>query len=321
MIHPGEDRPSRRPFEQGRFEDLPQRPRRPHRYYDADTDDVVVASAPFGRVSTRVVSDGPRDAPPLLLVHGLMMSSYSWRYLFELLGERYRLVAPDLPGAGRSDAVPDRAHTPRALATFVGELQETLGIAGCPAVGNSLGGYLCMRRALAAPASFARLAVIHAPAFPDARSVALHAALKVPGVADALARYVRHDPLRWAHRNVHYYDETLKSLEEAREYGASLASAAGARAFTRWLADSLDPRAFLAFTRELKRRRDAGRPWPAPLLLVYAREDPLIAPAVGTRLHALVPDAPIEWIERSSHFVQVDTPERLAAMLADFLGG
>lgn len=57
--------------------------------------------------------------------------------------------------------------------------------------------------------------------------------MKVPGVAAGLRRVVRHDPLRWAHRNVRYYDETLKSLEEAREYGEPLARAAGARSFTR----------------------------------------------------------------------------------------
>ena len=100
----------RAPFEQLRFEDLPERPRVPHRYDDADTDDIVVASKPFGRIRVRVVSYGPPVAPPLLLVHGLMTSSYSWRYLFDELGDRFRLVAPDLPGAGRTEPAPDRRH-------------------------------------------------------------------------------------------------------------------------------------------------------------------------------------------------------------------
>ncbi|HEV2787573.1 MAG TPA: hypothetical protein VGV67_14340, partial [Solirubrobacteraceae bacterium] len=178
-----------------------------------------------------------------------------------------------------------------------------------------------VRRALADPASFERLAVIHAPAFPDARGVALHAALKVPGVAAVLRRVVRHDPRRWAHRNVHYHDETLKSVEEAHEYGDPLASAAGARSFTRWLGESLDPRAMRSFARELARRKEAGEPFPAPLMLVYAREDPTVAPAIGPRLHALVPEARFEWLDHSSHFAQVDSPARLAALLRAFLAG
>lgn len=310
-----------RPFEQGRFEDLPQHPRVAHRYYDADTDDVLVESAAFGRVRVHVASYGRRDATPLLLVHGLMTSGYSWRYLFEQLGDRYRLVAPDLPGSGRSAPVPGRRHTAKALATFVGELQAALGMTGCLTVGNSLGGMLCMRRALAEPASFARLAVIHPPGVPELRLLALHLALRVPGVAAGLQHHIRRDPLRWAHSQVHYYDESLKSLEEAHEYGDPLASAEGARSLVRDLADAFDPRELSAFTRELARRRDAGDGFPVPLMLVYAREDPTVPAAIGPKLHALVPGAEFHWLERSSHFAQVDSPDRLAALLVAFLDG
>ncbi len=315
----GAPRATTKPFRQGRFEELPERPRIPHRYYDADTEEIVVDSRPFGRVRTHVVSYGKSDGPPLLLVHGLMTSSYSWRYALDELGDRFRLVAPDLPGAGRSDAVPDRPHTAAALATFISELQAALGIAGCQAVGNSLGGHLCMRAALRDPASFERLAVIHAPAFPDARQWALSAALKVPGVAAVLQRVIRRDPLRFAHRNVHYYDETLKSLEEAREYGEPLAGAAGARVFTRYLGEALDPRALHAFLAALRARRRAEERFPVSLMLVYAREDPIVEPSNGPRLHALVPDAEFHWIDRSSHFAHVDSPDRLAALLERFL--
>ena len=308
-----------RPFEQLRFEDLPERPRIPHRYYDADGDDVHVDSVPFGRVRVRVVSYGPRDAPPLLLVHGLMTSSYSWRYLFERLGDRYRLIAPDLPGAGRSEPVADRPHTVPALATFVGELQLELGLAGCLTAGNSLGGLICMTRALAEPSSFERLAVIHAPGIVQPRLVGLHVALRVPGVAAGLRHVVRRDPLRWAHKNVHYYDETLKSLEEAHEYGDSLASADGAASFTRDLADVFDPRDLRVFERELRRRRDSGAGFPVPLMLAYAREDPTVSPEVGERLRLLIPDAEFHWLANSSHFAQVDTPDVLAALLTTFL--
>ena len=318
-VRSGGDRgAARKPFEQGRFEDLPERPRVPHRYYDGETSTVEVASAPFGPVATHVVSYGPRDAPPLLLIHGLMTTSYSWRYMFEQLGDRYRLVAPDLPGCGRS-AMPDGPFSGAALGTFIGELQAALGIAGCRAVGNSLGGLLCMHAALRGPASFERLAVIHAPAVVEPRHVALHVGLRLPGAKAILERVVRRAPQRWAHRNIHYYDETLKSLEETREYGVPLAGAAGARAFIRYLDDALDPGELRAFENRLRRRRDSGTGFPVPLVLVYAREDPTVAPRVGRALHSLIPGSELHWLEQSSHFPQVDRPAALAALLADFL--
>ena len=314
-------RPKLEPFEQLPYDALPERPWRPHPFHEAETADVVVDSQPFGRRKTRVTSYGPPGAPPLLLVHGIMTTGYSWRYvLASALADDHRLVIPDLPGCGRSAPLGDHRPTAPALATFVGELQAALGIEGCAAVGNSLGGYICLRAALASSASFERLAVVHAPVIADARIVGLHVAIRVPGVAAVLRRVVRHDPYRWAHRNVHYYDETLKSREEARAYGEPLASAAGARSFSSWLRDALDPRDLRAFAGELERRRDAGTPLEIPLQLIYAREDPTVSPDNGERFRELLPDAEFHWLERSSHFAQVDSPDRLAGLLDEFLG-
>lgn len=307
------------PFRRGRFDELPERPRLPHPYAEAPKQEIVVESAAFGSVRTRVVTYGGETAPPLLLIHGLMTSSYSWRYLLDPLGSKHRLYVPDLPGCGKSQALPEHRHSGLALASFIGELQDRLGIAGCDVVGNSLGGYLCMRRALQEPRSFGRVAVIHAPALPQARLRALHLALKVPGTARALSRVVRRDPLRWAHRNVHYYDESLKSLEEARAYGEPLATKEGAEAFIGYLADALDPAELTSFVAKLERRRDEGDGFPTPLMLVYARQDPMVPPEIGPKLHQLIPDAEFHWLESSSHFAQVDSPEPLAELVTGFL--
>lgn len=130
---------------------------------------------------------------------------------------------------------------------------------------------------------------------------------------------VRHDPPRWAHRNVHYYDETLKSLEEARAFGEPLATKDGAESFVRYLADSLDPAELTKFVADLKQHRDHDQPFPIPLMLIYAREDPMVPPEIGPKLHQLVPDAEFRWLERSSHFAHVDSPDRVVALTDDFL--
>jgi pimeloyl-ACP methyl ester carboxylesterase len=46
---------------------------------------------------------GPKDAPTLLLLHGLPSSSRMFEPLFARLSDRYHLVAPDYPGFGHSD--------------------------------------------------------------------------------------------------------------------------------------------------------------------------------------------------------------------------
>src|ERR1700724_912179 len=46
---------------------------------------------------------GPKDAPTILLLHGLPSSSRMFEPLFARLSDRYPLVAPDYPGFGHSD--------------------------------------------------------------------------------------------------------------------------------------------------------------------------------------------------------------------------
>lgn len=52
---------------------------------------------------------GPAGAPVLLLLHGFPTSSHMFRNLIPLLADRYRVIAPDYPGYGQSDA-PDHAE-------------------------------------------------------------------------------------------------------------------------------------------------------------------------------------------------------------------
>jgi pimeloyl-ACP methyl ester carboxylesterase len=85
--------------------------------------------------------------PPLVLVHGLMTSSYSFRYVLEPLGRRFELFVPDLPGASESDA-PDVPYGPVELAELLGDLFTALGLGAPRVIGNSKGGYLTMWLAL-----------------------------------------------------------------------------------------------------------------------------------------------------------------------------
>lgn len=300
-----------RPFRRGRWSQLPDLPPRPHGHGRTTPHTLRLDSAPFGPMDVHWREHG--QGPPLLLVHGLMTSSYSWRYVVEELGRTHRLIVPDLPGAGRSDA-PDRRYTGANLATWLGEVVDALDLRGCACIANSLGGYVAMLAALQDPTLFTRLVNLHSPGVPEPRIRLLNGLLGIPGVAPALARFVRLDPHRWAWRNVHYRDEGLKSREEAAAYGTPLATPAGARAFVRYLSDAVNARDFADFQARLRTET-----FPIPLLLVYARQDPMVPPWIGPVLQAAVPAATLTWLDDSSHFAQVDSPQRFVAAVRPFL--
>lgn len=71
---------------------------------------------------------GPADAPVILLLHGFPTSSHMFRNLIPLLADRFRVIAPDYPGYGQSDA-PDHkefAYTFAHLAEVVEKLTVKL---------------------------------------------------------------------------------------------------------------------------------------------------------------------------------------------------
>ena len=73
---------------------------------------------------------GPRDAPILLLLHGFPTSSHMFRDLIPRLADRYRVIAPDLPGFGYTSAPPRGAfeYSFDNLAAVIGGFVDALGL-------------------------------------------------------------------------------------------------------------------------------------------------------------------------------------------------
>jgi pimeloyl-ACP methyl ester carboxylesterase len=90
------------------------------------------------------------DGPPLVLVHGLGGAASNWTELVGRLSARHRLLVPDLPGHGRSTALPAVSGL-EPFADRVALVAEREGMVPAPIVGHSLGGLVVLRLALRRP--------------------------------------------------------------------------------------------------------------------------------------------------------------------------
>lgn len=112
----------------------------------------------------------PRDRLPVILVHGLGMSS---RYMIPLakhLAPHVRVYAPDLPGFGLSDK-PSYVLTVRELADALAAWMRAIGVERAVLVGNSLGCEVLVELALAHPACVVRLVLQGPTPDPEARGI------------------------------------------------------------------------------------------------------------------------------------------------------
>jgi pimeloyl-ACP methyl ester carboxylesterase/enamine deaminase RidA (YjgF/YER057c/UK114 family) len=96
---------------------------------------------------------GPKDAPTLLLLHGLPSSSRMFEPLFVRLSDRFHLVAPDYPGFGHSDWPDPKtfAYTFDHFAEIMNHFTEALGLSRYTMYMQDYGGPVGFRMALARP--------------------------------------------------------------------------------------------------------------------------------------------------------------------------
>ncbi len=107
------------------------------------------------------VDEGPRDASPVLLLHGEPSWSFLYRHMIErLVAEGHRAVAPDLIGFGKSDK-PTRQqdYTVARHVRWVGALIEALGLDDITLFGQDWGSIIGLRLAAENEVRFSRIVI------------------------------------------------------------------------------------------------------------------------------------------------------------------
>ncbi|MFC0386682.1 alpha/beta fold hydrolase [Muricoccus vinaceus] len=92
--------------------------------------DVQYRTQQVGSVEVFYREAGPAQAPAILLLHGFPTSSHMFRDLIPLLADRYRVIAPDLPGFGLTRA-PERGtfdYSFDNLASVIGQFVDGIGL-------------------------------------------------------------------------------------------------------------------------------------------------------------------------------------------------
>lgn len=135
-----------------------------HRFVDVDGLEIFYREA------------GPKDALPLLLLHGFPSASHQYRRLIDALGTRYRLIAPDYPGFGHSAAPRSEndggtfVYTFDRLADVLERFCETIGLERFVMYVFDFGGPVGFRLATRRPDWIAGLIVQNANAYVEGLS-------------------------------------------------------------------------------------------------------------------------------------------------------
>ncbi len=112
---------------------------------------------------THIIASGPKDAPPLVLLHGAMANALTWVPNVAALSQTHRTYAVDILGESVKSAAVHLPHKGPEHADWLTDMFDRLGIQKSHVVGLSLGGWLAMQLAVYAPERVNRL-VLMSPA-------------------------------------------------------------------------------------------------------------------------------------------------------------
>jgi len=137
-----------------RFVDLPDYPFEPHYVEIDDTEG--------GTLRAHLLDEGPRDADPVLLLHGEPSWSFLYRHMIPVLvAAGHRVVAPDLIGFGRSDKPTERSdYTYARHVEWMSQVVfDRLDLERITFFGQDWGGLIGLRLVAAQPERFARVVI------------------------------------------------------------------------------------------------------------------------------------------------------------------
>jgi pimeloyl-ACP methyl ester carboxylesterase len=246
---------------------------------------------------------------PLVLLHGLGASSFSWRENLGPLSRHYQVLAPDLPAHGRTppEAVPD--FDLKTLTREILHLLDRQGVAQAALAGNSLGGSLALLLARDYPERFPAL-VLLAPAVAVSRLPWFFYPLRLPllgkGLAALLGPWTARAGLHYA-----YYRRDLITPQVIAGYTPTFRTLANRLALRR-LVCQVDPL-------PLSQAADLLRHVVQPVCLIWGEQDRILPKKQGLWLMQHLPRAELQVLPGVGHAPQEEAPEVVNEIIIAFL--
>ena len=247
-------------------------------------------------------SDGPADAPAVLLIMGLAYPAAMWFRLVPALAGRYRVIRLDNRGAGLTGDVPGAPYTVETMAGDCVAVLDAAGVEQAHVVGISMGGLMAQELALTVPDRLRSLCL-----------VATH-----PGIANAvidpeamavLLKRGEMTPQEAAEASVpfNYAPSTARELIE-EDWAVRFPLAATNEGY---LAQATGTAQWNGY--------DRLPSITTPTLVLHGELDRLVPVANGRNIAERIPGAELTLVPEANHVLMTDQPDLVAKTLLDWL--
>ena len=263
-----------------------------------------------GGLQVHYRDEGPRDDPmPLVLLHGTSASLHTWQGWAAALRGAHRVVTFDLPGFGLTGPNADGDYSDAAYVRTVLQMLDALALPRIALGGNSLGGSIAWRTAVAAPQRIAALILVDSAGYPlEPTSVPLGFRIASTPVLNRLAQnLLPRSVIAASVRSVYGHPERV--TDDLIDCYMAMAARAGNR---RALAQIIANRSWSADAASIATLR-------LPTLVLWGGRDRLIPPHQAQRFGHDIAGSQVVVFDDLGHVPHEEDPQRTVAEVQRFL--
>ncbi len=251
---------------------------------------------------------------PILFIHGLGASTYTWRNMIEPFQTNYQVILIDLKGFGKSPKPHDNSYSIGDQVDLLYQFIQEKNLQKLTLVGNSYGGavslFLSLKLIKNDPGRLIKLALLDSAGYP--KPLPCYVKLLRCSILGWLVLHLL--PSKTLARKIlklSYYNPTLITEEQVEQYAAPLDMKGGKRALQK-VAQQAIPKNIEEIIAEYPTIN-------VPTLILWGSDDKVIPIEIGHKLNAAIPCSKLITIPITGHVPQEESPAATIPLLEDFL--
>lgn len=244
--------------------------------------------------------------PTMVLVHGFLSSTFSFRKLIPLLTSHFNIIAIDLPPFGKTEKSTRFTYSYYNMAKVIIDLLQRLNIQKAYAVGHSMGGQILLYAAKKQPDLFQKMVLLCSSGYRKRSHPTLFISSYLPYFSLIIRRRLKNKGV-WKSLCDVVHDHSLINQEMIKGYVEPFYDNDIFRALTKMIRDLEGDLP----SEELQKIQ-------IPSLLIWGEEDRIVPIEIGKRLYQDLPNSDFISLRNTGHLVPEERPHHVSNFIFDF---
>ncbi|WBL14297.1 alpha/beta fold hydrolase [Sutcliffiella sp. NC1] len=246
------------------------------------------------------------NKPVMVLIHGFLSSSFSYRRLFPLLKKDYTVLSVDLPPFGKSGKQTTFVYSYENMAKLVLHLLQSLSFHRAIVVGHSMGGQIALNMSKLKPDIVEKCILLCSSGYQKRMSNSLIVSSRIPFFHMWVKYWLGRKGILGNLYNV-VYDRSLVDDEMVSGYLQPFTNDDIFRALTRMIRD-----------REGDLAAEELKGIETPNLLIWGEEDRVVPLPIGVRLSNDLPNSKLITYKKTGHLLPEEKPDYVTENILEF---